>query len=64
MNEMVAPKCAECDRIIWPSEEVGVRVFLWYEGDEADDPLKDELARGGVTHAECADAFSQRVHDG
>jgi hypothetical protein len=62
MPEAIVPTCAECGRIIWPSEEAGARVFLWYAGDEADDPLKDELARGGITHAECAEGFSQRLN--
>ena len=56
------PICAECQQVIWPSEEAeGVRVFLWYEGDKEDDPLDRDLCRGGVTHARCAEAFGPKV---
>lgn len=47
--------------MIWPSEEAGLRAFLWYEGDKDDEQLKDELCKGGITHARCADAFGKRV---
>jgi hypothetical protein len=50
------PVCPECEKIIWPNE-TGVRLFLWYEGDQDDDPLKDELCRAAITHLECAEAF-------
>ncbi len=61
MNEKLpAPVCPECDRIIWPNEEVP-RAFIWYEGDKADDPPKEELVRGAITHPDCAEAFGARL---
>lgn len=54
------PVCPECEKIIWP-DETGVRLFLWYEGDKDDDPLKDELCRATITHSECAEAFGARI---
>ncbi|HMJ71735.1 MAG TPA: hypothetical protein VK471_00055 [Solirubrobacterales bacterium] len=61
MPKGIPPICAECGQIIWPSEETGLRAFLWYEGDKDDEPMKDELCKGGITHARCADAFGERV---
>jgi len=55
------PLCAECGQMIWPTETDPPRGFLWYEGDKDDDPLVDELCRGGLTHARCADAFGAKI---
>jgi hypothetical protein len=47
--------------MIWPTETDAPRVFLWYEGDKEDDPLDDELCKGGLTHARCAEAFGEKI---
>ncbi len=37
-------------------------MFVWYDGDEDDDPKDPDLARGAVTHAgDCADAFGEKL---